>query len=395
MRILIVASVDPAVHGGGAERVAASLAEGLCQDHEVTVLSLADPQTHASSVSWEQIHVPREAPYHPSDGEEASLLEQGVWHAKELYNPACREHVTRVLDEEGPFDRASVHNIQGLSFTALDALAVHGVPTVYTIHDYKLASPVLNDRPRGLAHIGSLLRPAYQAWVRRRTQPLDRFIAPSCYIGQQLASEGLIGHDELSIIPNGVPIDVDHAIDIDTALEDAAPGLTMYGALSPHKGILTFAQRFHASDTQLELHIAGTGPLQHQIQRLADRDPRIRYLGYVEDAKLQARVARSLAVVVPSLWPENCPMVVLESLAAGTPVIHTNRGGLSEICPPGQLGLQLPKDPANWPAFIDRLDVRRLADMRGACREAAKTHYSVESMVEAYENTLEILDRGV
>ncbi len=44
------------------------------------------------------------------------------------------------------------------------------------------------------------------------------------------------------------------------------------------------------------------------------------------------------AVVVPSLWYENAPLVVYESLALGTPVIAAEHGGLPELITPGKNG---------------------------------------------------------
>lgn len=41
--------------------------------------------------------------------------------------------------------------------------------------------------------------------------------------------------------------------------------------------------------------------------------------------------ANALAVIIPSIWPENAPLVALEALSVGTPVISSNQGGLPEI----------------------------------------------------------------
>lgn len=384
MRILIVASIDPTRHTGGAERVAALLAEGFSQEHEVTVFSLANPDGGTDGAApWEQVHLPLEVPYHPGEPEDRSAREQAIWHLKELHNRASTDAFRRALEQAGPFDVASVHNIQGLSFGVFDALDEAGIPIVYTTHDFKLASPVLNRQPDRKARALSPLWPLYRAWVRRRTRPVDRFVAPSRYLSHELAEDGVLDLDKLEVVPNGVPVDIEHT------LEDPDPRLLVYGVLSPHKGIQEFAEAFQAADTDLDLHIAGTGQLQDTIQALAEQDPRITYLGYVEDRELRTEVANALAVVVPSLWPENCPMVALESLAAGTPVVHTARGGLSEICPPDELGLSLPRDPSAWSGFIESLDPERLARMRPRCRKVAEQRYSLESMVADYEQTFE------
>lgn len=389
MRVLIVASIDPAVFTGGAERVAALLADGLSsQAHDVTVLSLENPEGRDDgSVPWSQVHLPVDLPYHPGEPEASSPLEEARWHLKELRNSEATERIDEALEDKGPFDVASVHNVQGLSFGVFDVLAENDVPTVYTNHDFKLATPVLNRQPEGPKQLLSPLWPIYRAWVRRQTRPVDRFITPSRYISRALEEEGALDPDHVDVVPNGVPVDVPHSID------EPARRLTMYGVLSPHKGMIEFAEAFHASDADIELHIAGTGALQDKVQAMADRDPRITYLGYLEDDDLQEQLADSLAVVVPSLWSENCPMVVLESFAAGTPVVHTARGGLSELCPPGELGLQLPRDVSEWTTFIDGLDTEELVEMRPRCREVAEERYSLEAMVEGYERTFEDVRR--
>ncbi|PSG98096.1 hypothetical protein BRD56_02240 [Thermoplasmatales archaeon SW_10_69_26] len=380
MRVLIVAAADPARHTGGAERVAACLAEGLGHEHEVTVLSLADEAPDPGPVPWTRLTVPLQAPYHPAEAEGASIVEQGVWHVKELHGEGMRDRLDRALAETGPFDVASVHNIQGLGFGVFDALAAHGIATVYTAHDFKLASPVLNRRPEGIGRVAAALEPAYQAWVRRRTRSLDRVVTPSRYLGRELVDEGVVEPDELAIVPNGVPTDVDHVLD------SPDPRLTMYGALAEHKGVLAFVEAFAASSADLDLDVAGTGPLAEEIQAITETDPRIDHLGFVDEEQLATQVANSLATVVPSRWPENCPMVVLESLAAGTPVVHTARGGLAEICPPGELGVRLPEHPVDWNDAIETLNEERLIAMRPRCRKVAEQRYSVPRMVEAYEH---------
>jgi glycosyltransferase involved in cell wall biosynthesis len=51
-------------------------------------------------------------------------------------------------------------------------------------------------------------------------------------------------------------------------------------------------------------------------------------------------------LVVPSLWYENSPNVILEAFAHGTPVIASNHGGLSELVQDGRNGLLFPPGDA-------------------------------------------------
>lgn len=384
MRILIVASVDPAQHTGGAERVAALLAEGLGGDHEVTVASLAEPDADVPETPWRRREIPLEAPYHPADHGDASPVDEARWHLAELHNPDAADRVRELVDEEDP-DVASVHNVQGLSLGVFDVLDDADVPTAFTAHDFKLASPALDGRPEGLERLATPLFGLYRAWVRRRTRHVDRFVSPSRHLGGELEDHDVLDPDRLTVVPNGVPVDVPHRTG------PPAGRLLAYGALAPHKGIATFTRAFHEADTDLELVVAGTGPSSDEIEALAAADDRISYAGYLPEDELAELRSDSLTTVVPSRWPENCPMVVLESLAAGTPVLHTGQGGLGELAPEGQRGLRLPVDPADWPRAIATLDTDRLVELRSACREAAETTYSRERMVEAYERTLQAL----
>ena len=58
---------------------------------------------------------------------------------------------------------------------------------------------------------------------------------------------------------------------------------------------------------------------------------KISFLGFVDESRLYSLYSNALALIVPSIWPENAPLVALEALSAGTPIIVSNRGGLPEI----------------------------------------------------------------
>jgi glycosyltransferase involved in cell wall biosynthesis len=60
----------------------------------------------------------------------------------------------------------------------------------------------------------------------------------------------------------------------------------------------------------------------------AERRPDIRYLGPLEGPALRDEMRRCSSLVVPSLYEEICPMVAIEALANGRPVLASARGGL-------------------------------------------------------------------
>ena len=90
--------------------------------------------------------------------------------------------------------------------------------------------------------------------------------------------------------------------------------------------------------TNIPLKILGTGPLEDSIRRQIKNTPQIELIGYAEGAKLQAVVEGARAVVIPSEWFENYPMVIIEAMSKGKPVIAAAIGGIPEIVKDGVNG---------------------------------------------------------
>lgn len=86
------------------------------------------------------------------------------------------------------------------------------------------------------------------------------------------------------------------------------------------------------------------------------------------------RIAAAKCSIYPSVWYENCPYSVMESIALGTPVLGTNIGGIPELIEDGKTGVLLPPgDTKALGAALCRLDLEpeRLAAMTAACRADA------------------------
>lgn len=142
---------------------------------------------------------------------------------------------------------------------------------------------------------------------------------------------------------------VPHFIDTKEIPIKAAPGggIVLAGRLSPEKGI-DVAIRAMGDIEGAVLDIAGTGPDEAPLRRLAESvaPGRVRFLGLVDKAEVQRLMLAASVVVVPSRWYENQPMVVLESLARGVPVVGSDLGGMPELIEPGETGdLVPPNDP--------------------------------------------------
>jgi glycosyltransferase involved in cell wall biosynthesis len=116
------------------------------------------------------------------------------------------------------------------------------------------------------------------------------------------------------------------------------------GRISPEKGvdILVEAWRRIAAETTLELVIIGDGPSRTQLERRAPSG--IRFEGRLQAARVQERMRSARTLVLPSIWYEGQPMVVLEALGAGLPVLASRTGGMPDLLGPlGQEWLAPPR----------------------------------------------------
>jgi glycosyltransferase involved in cell wall biosynthesis len=90
-----------------------------------------------------------------------------------------------------------------------------------------------------------------------------------------------------------------------------------------------------------------------------------------------SQVYRDLhVVVVPSLWPENCPNVIIEAFAHGVPVVATNVGGIPELVRHESNGLLFERGDAEGLAS----QLRRLLTEPGLLRRLSSGIESVKSV---------------
>lgn len=136
--------------------------------------------------------------------------------------------------------------------------------------------------------------------------------------------------------------------------------LVSVGRLSPEKGQSCLLDAFAASSarTSARLTIVGHGPLAADLRRQAERlgiADRVRFTGRLGTAETMAEIAAADALVLPSFM-EGLPVVLIEALALGRPVIASQVAGIPEAVVNGHNGLLVPPlDTAALTRAIDRL----------------------------------------
>ncbi len=182
----------------------------------------------------------------------------------------------------------------------------------------------------------------------------DRMIAISEWMFEALTLNG-VPADKLRLIRQGVETEfaneVNRIASTESDFYDRPFRLLYLGRWHPDKGIdvLIKAVRALPREVELELviHALGDGAEERDyaaaMRRLAAGDPRIAFEPPIERPQLAATLARASALVVPSIWMEMAPLVVLEAKAAGLPVIGSRIGGIAEF-------VREPEDGALVPA---------------------------------------------
>ncbi len=119
--------------------------------------------------------------------------------------------------------------------------------------------------------------------------------------------------------------------------------LLCVGRLAEQKGQLLLVEAaglLRDRGVDFELVLVGDGPLRGPIERLIDRlrlGDRVRLTGWMSKPEVRQALIESRAMVLPS-FAEGLPVVFMEALALGRPVITTNVSGIPELVIPGESG---------------------------------------------------------
>ena len=206
-------------------------------------------------------------------------------------------------------------------------------------------------------------------------------ITPSAYLGELARAWGV---KEVTVLPNPAP-------DLPPLDRDAlrarfgfeGPTLVFAGRLALPKSLEVGIEA--AKRAGVPLAIAGDGPERARLEALGYA----RFLGPLPRRQVLELFAAGDASLLSSSW-ENFPHSVVESLAAGTPVISTAVGGVPEVVRDGENGLLVP--PNDVDALADAIR-RGLADI-GRLRANARPSVADYSADRVYGRLLEILERA-
>ena len=161
------------------------------------------------------------------------------------------------------------------------------------------------------------------------------------------------------------------------------------GRIDPLKGVDLLLRTLSGelAHRNWTLTLGGRGEPGYEGQlRALFTDRRIRFLGFIRPADLLSKID---VLIIPSLWEEPFPRVLIEAHAHGVAVVGSNRGGIPEGIKQRQTGLIFdPDDPGSLACAIAMLldDPQLVADMKAKAVAKAATAYTPANILSEYRS---------
>jgi glycosyltransferase involved in cell wall biosynthesis len=329
----------------------------------------------------------------------------------ELFSPQAFWAVRRALQQLQP-DIFHTHNVAHATLAPLVASWATRTPTVATLHDQWLLCPnnmlyqadgTVCDpaaHPNGCGNCfrryeywGS--RADRRRWTLRATRHVAHFISPSQAL-IDLHVAGGFDRSRFRLVPYALTqptwgdpthpgvLEVLAQADARPTLAFAGGGVVIKGAEVMLRAIPTLLEAI----PDVQLAIAGTGDAQY-FQEYARYAPDVKVLGMVPFLDMRALFAGADLSLVPSVWPENSPVVIYENFQVGTPVVGSAIGGIPELIEPNKTGyLFAPNHAEEMVARVVEHMQRPAHErrrMRQACVAAARARWTLTRHLDLLE----------
>jgi phosphatidylinositol alpha-mannosyltransferase len=214
-------------------------------------------------------------------------------------------------------------------------------------------------------------------WLAGR---LDRRCAVS-EDARRLAGEHLGGEYEL--VFNGIEIE---RFAKATPEPTEGPTILFLGRHEPRKGLAVLLEAMAELPADVRLWVASDGPETARLRAEAADDPRVSWLGRLGDEEKARRLRGADVFCAPSLHGESFGVVLLEAMAASTPIVASDLPGYRNVARPGVEALLVPPGDARAlaGALRDVLTSTRRAGELVAAGDARAEELSMDHLAERY-----------
>lgn len=327
--------------------------------------------------------------------------------------PESKKDIVAIIREQQP-DLIHIHNsFMMISPSVYEACWEARVPTVKTIHNYRLLCPaaylfrngsiceecITGGLTRGISHgcyRDSKLNTAAVAFMLKYhrvagtyTKKVNAFITLTEFARNKLVASGFPA-DRIHVKSNFVDPDPG-------AREGAGQHALFAGRLSREKGPDVALKAWARVKYPIPLKIAGDGPELEPLRNLAASLGlrNVEFLGRVDRNKMRLLMKTAQFLVLPSLWYEGFPMVLAESFACGLPAIGSRLGAMEEIIVHGFNGLHF--TPASSEDLAEQVNwacehPERIVEMGNHARKTYEAKYCASAN---YEKLMSIYGKAI
>jgi glycosyltransferase involved in cell wall biosynthesis len=335
-----------------------------------------------------------------------------------IYSGAWRR---RVEEEAGTFraEVVHVHNFFPLISPSVYAACKDvGVPVAQTLHNYRIICPgatLARDSRVCEECVGkSIAWPAIRHACYRNDRAataataamfsfhriagtwnhdVDAYIALSDF-GRRKFVKGGLPADRIHVKPN---------FTTDCGIGDGKGGYFLFaGRLSTEKGVRSLLKAYESGRITVPLKIVGTGPLDAEVDEASATLKNVEWLGKRDSLEVRELMKSALAIACPSEWYEMHPLVVIEALSVGTPVIAPRLGAFSEVICHQRTGLLYEAfDQQQLFQALQRASAHQeeMLEMREFARGAFEERYTPEAnhrqLMQIYDSVSSSRNRDV
>ncbi len=262
-----------------------------------------------------------------------------------------RKRLIRYMADLKP-DILHVHETYGLGLGRIS------IPHVFTVHGFDHANLFANG-----ARFGRIRSALWRQVERRGLAAQKHIISIAPYVRAMIEP-----------LTDASIYDIDNPVDerFFQIVRQAEPGrILCVGWINERKNTLGSIEAFvriAGRHVEAKLAIAGEpqetayfNRVRHSIEQNGIGD-RVELLGHIDRARLEQELAKASVLLLPSRQ-ENAPMAIAEAMAAGVPVVASNRCGIPYMVDEGQTGFLI--DPESTEQIADRLAKLVDADLLG------------------------------
>ena len=358
--ILVVNVLYHPLVGGGAEITIKNLYEGLVgRGFVVNVLTFHDKGRCEECING--VRVFREKIpnlYLPLfiNRKKPNIFVRRLWHLVDVYNLVSESLVRDYIDNLRP-DIIISHNLPGFSPSIWEVAFNKGIPIIQVLHDLYLLCPTNMFRNEAVCSKQCKKCHMLRLFHRQLSNRLTAVVGISNFILNKFLSHDYFNRVPIKrVIHNSRKIELVRNFVNQNQCRHSNKWVTFgyIGNIAPNKGVEILLKAYlKVKAKYTELLIAGSGEESYlKYLREEYSDVNIKWLGWIDPKCFFTRVDFT---IVPSIWYENFPGVLIESFAYGVPVIASNIGGIPEMVVEGKNGLLF--DPGNEEDLAEKLEL--------------------------------------